>query len=276
MSRRRFLAVSGVAGAAGIGIAGCAFGPNASAVELSRLDVPVAGLPDGLAGLKVAHVTDVHLPANHRAAARALEILAAERPEVVILTGDITERESALDDMVAFGRQARGSMATFAVRGNWEIAAGITPEALRAAWASAGVTYLQNESSVLTVGSTRLAIAGLDDPVLGRPDVAKASARLDEAELVIWAMHGPGFADTLPASTAANLLLAGHTHGGQIRLPLLPALRPSGSGRFLAGWYETVAAPLYVSRGVGTTDIRARFRCPPEVPVFTLRKAGVV
>lgn len=268
--------MAGAAGAAGIGIAGCAFGPNASAVELSKLDVPVPGLPDGLSGLKVAHITDVHLPANHRAAARALEIIAAEKPEVVIFTGDITERESALGELVAFARAARGSVATFAVRGNWEIAAGITRETLRSAWASAGVTYLQNESSVLELGTARLAVAGLDDPVLGRPDAGKAGSTLDGAEMIIWAMHGPGFADTLPATTAANLLLAGHTHGGQIRLPFIPALRPSGSGRFLAGWYETAAAPLYVSRGVGTTDIRARFRCPPEVPVFTLRKAGMV
>ncbi len=273
MTRRRFLAATGIAGAAGI--AGCAFGPNASAVELSRHDVPVPGLPDGLAGLKVAHISDVHLPANHRAAERAIEIIAAEKPEVVIITGDITERESALGQMVTFARSARGSMATFAVRGNWEIAAGIAPATLREAWASAGVTYLQNESSILKVGNTSLAIAGLDDPVLGRPDVGKVK-NLDGAEMIIWAMHGPGFADTMPATTAANLLLAGHTHGGQIRLPFIPALRPSGSGRFLAGWYETAAAPLYVSRGVGTTDIRARFRCPPEVPVFTLRKAGMV
>ena len=89
---------------------------------------------------------------------------------------------------------------------------------------------------------------------------------------MIWALHAPGYADFIPAGTPASLLVGGHTHGGQIRLPLLPAYRPSGSGRFLEGWYDTPSAPFYVSRGVGTTTIRARFRCPAELPLFTLRR----
>lgn len=275
-SRRRFLAASAVAGLSGLGLAGYAFGPAAAAVEFSRVDVPVRGLPDALDGLRVAHVTDVHLPANRRAVERALRFLSAERPEVVVFTGDIVEVAEALDDLRAFARLARGTVASFAVRGNWEVSAGIGSNTLRSAWESAGVTYLENGAAIVELGQARLGIVGLDDPVLGRPNPTSALARLDGGDAILWAMHGPGFADGLPADTPADLLLAGHTHGGQVRIPLVPAFKPTGSGRFLAGWYDTAAAPLYVSRGVGTTDIRARFRCPPELPVLTLRKAGVV
>lgn len=269
LSRRRFLLTSMSIGVAGSGIAGCAFGPNASAVEASQHVRRVPGLPAALDGIRVAHVTDTHFPANHAAAARALELLQEARPEIVVITGDMVERARGLDDLVAFARGARGTVATVAVRGNWELAAGITPADLAAAYAAAGVTYLQNTSVRVKVGSSHLVLAGLDDTVLGAPDARAVAAHAD-GEVAVWALHGPGYADVLPAGTPAALLLAGHTHGGQVRLPLLPGFTPTGSGRFIAGWYDTVAAPLYVSRGIGTTGIRARLFCPPELPIITL------
>lgn len=270
-SRRRFLLASASVGVAGTGIAGCAFGPNASAVEVTHHVLPVPGLPTALDGIRVAQVTDTHLPANRAAVARALAILTRERPEIVLFTGDMVEHADGLDDLLAFAREARGAVASVAVRGNWELSAGIAPDTLSAAYRDAGVTYLQNESVAVRIGSGTLALAGLDDTVLGAPDARRVVAQL-EGEAVIWALHGPGFADLLPASTPAALLLAGHTHGGQIRLPFLPGIAPNGSGRFLAGWYRTAAAPLYVSRGVGTTAIRARLFCPPELPIITLTR----
>ncbi len=200
----------------------------------------------------------------------ALALLEAERPEVVILTGDIVERYQALDALIEFARRARGTVGTYAVIGNWERSGGIRPDDARRAYAAAGVQFLCNETAMLKVGAARLGIVGLDDWVSGRPDPAEALARVDGGDAMVWALHAPGYADLLPVGAPASVVLAGHTHGGQIRLPLLPALRPSGSGRFLEGWYDTPAAPLYVSRGVGTTDIRARFNCPAELPLFTL------
>jgi len=274
LSRRHFLTAAVSAGAAGVGLSAYAFGPAATTVMLTRHDVHVPGLPPALHGLRVAHVSDVHLPANEGAVRHALALLDAERPEVVILTGDIVEWYQALDQLVEFARRARGTVGTYAVMGNWERAGGVQPEDARRAYAAAGVQFLCNETAMLKVGSGRLGVVGLDDWVSGRPDPAAALARLDHADAMVWALHAPGFADLLPAGTPASLVLGGHTHGGQIRLPLLPALRPRGSGRFLAGWYDTTAAPLYVSRGVGTTNIRARFRCPAELPVFTLTQAA--
>jgi hypothetical protein len=258
---------------AGLGVAGCAFGPNARHVEATRHVLPITDLPPALDGLRIAHVTDMHFPANHAAAARALAILAEERPDVVIHTGDMVETWRGLDDLVAFATLARGTLATVAVRGNWEGSAGIGSDVLARTYAAAGVTYLQNDVHAVRVGTASLALAGLDDPVRARPDPAAIRRKL-EGDVAIWALHGPGYADLLPPDTPAHLLLAGHTHGGQIRLPFLPGLAPSGSGRFLAGWYDTPAAPLYVSRGVGTTTVRARLFCPAELPLITLTRAG--
>ena len=274
LSRRHFLAAAASAGAAGVGLSAYAFGPAATTVELTRHDAMVPGLPPSLQGLRIAQLSDVHLPANAGAVRNALSLLGAERPEVVILTGDIVERYHALDDLVAFARRARGSIGTYAVLGNWERSGGIQPVDARRAYEAAGVQFLCNETAMLKVGSAYLGIVGLDDWLTGRPDAAEAVARVAHADAMIWAIHAPALADLLPARTPASLVLAGHTHGGQIRLPLLPAFRPYGSGRFLEGWYDTPAAPLYVSRGVGATNIRARFRCPAELPIFTLKQAA--
>ena len=273
LSRRHFLAAAAGAGAAGLGLSAYAYGPAATTVYLTRHEMRVPGLVPGLEGLRIAQLSDVHLPANAGAVRHALALLDAERPEVVLLTGDIVERYQALDDMVAFARRARGTIGTYAVMGNWERSGGIQPVDARRAYEAAGVQFLCNETAMLKVGSARLGIAGLDDWVSGRPDVTETLARVDQADALVWALHSPAFADLIPAGTPASLVVGGHTHGGQIRLPLLPAFRPYGSGRFLEGWYDTPAAPLYVSRGVGATNIRARFRCPAELPLFTLRQA---
>lgn len=273
LSRRHFLAAAAGAGAVGIGVSVDAFGPAATNVMLTRHTVVVPGLPASLHGLRIAQVSDVHLPANEGAVRNTLALLAHERPDIVLLTGDIVEGLDALDALIEFSRRARGSLGTYAVMGNWERSGGIHPVMARRAYSAAGVQFLCNETATLKVGSARLGIVGLDDWILGRPDVAATLARTEIGDAMVWALHAPGIADLLPAGVPASLLIGGHTHGGQIRLPLVPALRPSGSGRFLDGWYRTRAAPLYVSRGVGTTGIRARFRCPAELPLFTLTRA---
>jgi len=91
----------------------------------------------------------------------------------------------------------------------------------------------------------------------------------------VWVLHAPGFVDGVPRDTypVPVAIFAGHTHGGQIRLPFWTPYTPTGSGRFVAGWYRDTFAPLYVSRGIGTITLRARFCCPPELPLFTLRRA---
>jgi uncharacterized protein len=271
LTRRTFLGAAAGAGIAGAGMSAYAFGPAAANVRLSHLDALVPGLPAALDGLRVGLVTDVHLPANVPAARRALELLAAERPEVVVLGGDIVEHHQSIDQLVEFARQARGTMGTYAVMGNWERHGHISPDDARVAYEAAGVRFLCNESAMLKVGTARLGVVGLDDAVAGRPDVEKALGEGKGGDAMLWALHAPAYADLLPAGAPASLLLSGHTHGGQIRLPLLPAFTPPGSGRFVAGWYGTSSAPLYVSRGVGTTAIRARFNCPPELPILTLR-----
>jgi predicted MPP superfamily phosphohydrolase len=262
-------------GAAGAAIGADAFGLEAHRVLVTRHDVQLPGLPRAMDGLRIAQVSDVHLPGNRRAAHAALEHLHRERPEVVILNGDMTETAPAMPEVREFAAEARGSLGTVAVLGNWEYRTGAVGNAARALYRSAGVDLLINDSRTLDVGGAPLTLVGLDDVLLGQPDLTQARRQVKPGGAEIWLAHEPTFADMLPAGTIARpiMLLAGHTHGGQIRIPFLPPVKPLGAGRFLEGWYRDTLAPLYVARGVGTTGIPARFLCPAELPIFTLRAA---
>ena len=268
INRRRFIAGLGAAGAA---IGADAFGFEAHRVLVSRHDVLVPGLAGSLDGLRIAQVSDVHLPGNQLAARAALHHLHRERPDIVILNGDMTESARALGQVGEFAEAARGSLATVAVLGNWEYRAGVDAERARKVYQQAGVDLLVNQTRLLKVGNSSLAFVGLDDMLAGAPDLTAARMGLDAGGVEIWIIHEPSFADQVPdAAPRPTLLLSGHTHGGQIRIPLLPPIKPTGAGRFLEGWYSDTPAPMYVSRGVGTTGIPARFRCPAELPIFTL------
>ena len=273
ISRRRFLAGVGAAGGA---VALDAFGFEAHRVLLSRHEVRIPGLPSGLDGLRIAQVSDVHFPGNRIAARSALDLLDQERPDILLLTGDMTESLRALDEVRTFAAEARGSLATVALLGNWEHRVGAVGELALDTYSSAGVDLLVNQSTTIDVGGVPLTLVGLDDPVLGLPDVSKARKSVVRGSTEIWLVHAPGLLGNPPVGIHAPpaLLVAGHTHGGQIRIPFLPPAKPIGdAGRFLEGWYYDTFAPLYVSRGIGTTGIPARFRCPAELPVFTLRAA---
>lgn len=268
LGRRRFLVSAGAFGAALVGDA-CAVEPWR--VRARYHDVAIAGLPPALDGLRIAQISDTHLPGNRRASRVAAEIIARERPEVVVLTGDICESAESLDALTAFVGRVRGTLGTFGIYGNWERKARIPPALLGRAYAAAGAQLLVSRSAAVERGGARLGIVGLDDGMYEAPDLARALDRpAPDAEL--WLVHCPQFVDVVPAGiTPPAALLAGHTHGGQIRLPGWTPYTPLGSGRYVAGWYRDTAMPLYVTRGVGTVIVEARLFCVPELPIFTLR-----
>jgi predicted MPP superfamily phosphohydrolase len=269
ITRRRFLAATAAVGGAVLA--------DASAIEpyrldVSRHDVEVTRLPAALDGLRIAQISDVHLPGTPDAARRVVAAVERERPDLVVLTGDIIEGLIDVPALTGFASTVRGRLGTFAVLGNWEHKAGISPAIARAAYQKAGVTFLFNESAAVGRGGATLRVVGFDDPVVGAPDPARALAGRAAEDVDLWLIHGPAYVDTLPRGTPTPaLVLSGHTHGGQIRLPGVTLYTPPGSGRYVSGWYRDTLAPLYVSRGIGTATVRMRFCCRPELPVFTLR-----
>ncbi|HEU5262525.1 MAG TPA: metallophosphoesterase [Gemmatimonadales bacterium] len=272
VSRRKFLLTA--TGALAAAAVGDALLIEPTAIQVTRHELPLPGLGPALDGLRVACITDVHLHRGIGPAARAaLEALARERPDVVLLSGDMCNKRDDLPELVAWTREARGTLATFATLGNWEHDAGIDRRTAERAYERAGAELLYNSAARVTRSGATVTIVGIDDPVLGEPDLAAALATVRSGDPVLWTLHAPGYVDGVPRDTTPRpaAILAGHTHGGQIRLPFYTPHTPRGSGRFVAGWYRDTLAPLYVTRGIGTVLIQARLFCPPELPIFTLR-----
>lgn len=251
-------------------------------VEPYRLEVTRHAVPTDLdETLTIAHLTDLHTHGLGRRERALLAVLERERPDLIVLTGDqVVDGELGapplgLAEDPSYARAAEllgrlhAPLGVYAVRGNWDNWRHRSD--VRGFYADLGITLLVNEAREVRPG---LWVAGLDDALSGRPDVAQASRDVPDGAFVIGLFHSPVSFD----ATAGRwpLALAGHTHGGQVRLPLLPPLwLPGGSGDYVAGWYEKAGSRLYVSRGVGTSVVPMRFLCRPEVALVRLESPAL-
>jgi predicted MPP superfamily phosphohydrolase len=143
---------------------------------------------------------------------------------------------------------------------------------------SNNIPVLVNSYFPIELGGARFWLVGLDDPGGGYPDPALAipeEIRHRVNEPIIVLCHAPDYADTLlahPAGKAVSLMLSGHSHGGQIRLPLVgPLALPDLGRKYVEGWFRLGDLQLYVNRGIGTVGLPFRFLCPPEITLITLR-----
>ncbi len=188
--------------------------------------------------------------------------------QLVALTGDIIESTgdfAVLRELCSELR--RTGVRVVATLGNWEHWGEIPLAELRQLYAQFGVRLLVNEQTTVE----GVAISATDDSTGGLVDFRAAlPGRKGEAQVLL--THSPGVLDHAPADLPRfDLALAGHTHGGQIRLGAgaVPFV-PRGSGRFVSGWYDTPVGPAYVSRGTGTSVAPVRFTCRPEFPILRL------
>jgi predicted MPP superfamily phosphohydrolase len=231
----------------------------------------VPGLPRHLDGFAIAQVTDAHLTSLGKLEEAIASVVRTEQVQLVALTGDIIDAASRLPLLQDFCSALRGGGRTLvATLGNWEHWGGILASDLRSAYARAGARLLVNEFQLLSDG---VQLCATDDDTGGTVELRDAIGG-GGAEARIVLTHSPGFLDAVPRPPAPfALTVAGHTHGGQIRLGsgLVPFV-PPGSGRFVAGWYDLPIGPVYVSRGTGTSIVPARFTCRPELPIYRLRQ----
>jgi uncharacterized protein len=222
--------------------------------------------------LRIVHLSDLHTAGIGFRERRMFDRLAAASPDIIVVTGDVLTTGRRRDVSPAEQRavqevlsKLQAPLGVFAVPGNWEYWRGLQdPTPL---FAGAGVRLLRNDAVEIRRG---LWIVGVDDACAGRTDVEAAFAGVPADATVIALMHSPSPFPRVAAR--APLVLAGHSHGGQVRLPFLGALwLPPETGPFVQGWYTSGSSRLYVSRGVGTSIFRLRFLCRPEIAVIDVR-----
>lgn len=248
-------------------------------VDFAERDMKIGSLPDGLEGKRLVHMSDIHIGprVSDSFLARVFRDVGKLSPEIVVMTGDFISYRS--EDQIRQIRSLspflpRGRLATAAVLGNHDYGPGWSSRRIalqvQGALDDSGVLVLRNES--IDVGG--LAIIGADDLWAGECSPRRALRGVDRAAPSVFLCHNPDAVDLPDWRDFRGWILAGHTHGGQCRLPFFPPpLLPVRNRAYAAG---CVSLPgdrkLYVNRGVGHL-LPVRFGVRPEVTVFTLRGA---
>lgn len=287
MPRRDFLLRGGglTLGAlgGGLGVDAVFFAPQRLAVR--DYVVPIRDLPADLDGLGIVQISDTHygpfMPLDYLK--RMVQIANALRPDLVLLTGDYAQSTPrSVEPGIGIFADLRAPLGAVAVLGNhdhWEGA-----PACRDMFRRLGVPMVENSRVFLTAaglrpcppkGADALCIAGVGDLWCGDVDPVGALDGVPGAMPRLLLSHNPDVAEMLPGRLRVDLMLSGHTHGGQIRLPVLGTPQvPSRYGqRYAGGLCQGPQCPVLVSRGVGMGGIPVRFQVPPEISRITLRRA---
>ncbi|GAB4319097.1 MAG: hypothetical protein Kow0059_12840 [Candidatus Sumerlaeia bacterium] len=242
-------------------------------LETVEFELEVPGLPPAFDGLKIAHLTDFHFTPDLDAAfyLHGLQLAQRWQPDVIALTGDFMSRKEHFGYGMQWLARLRAPLGVFAVRGNhdfWE-----HPERTAAMLEAQGVTLLANRAVRLERPGAAMTLAGVEHPWL--PLRRKNDLELPaDAPCRILLSHTP---DNFPWAVRRGfaLVLSGHTHGGQVRLPLVgsPVVASRYGQRYAAGLFCRKGAYLYVSKGLGCS-VPLRINCTPEITLFRLRRPG--
>jgi predicted MPP superfamily phosphohydrolase len=238
--------------------------------------VASARWPAGRPPLRIAVLTDLHVGSFRNGLDRIEEVVARtneQRPDVIVLLGDFIHGKSAerfvhpeaTATLLARLRARHGVVSVLGNHDWW-----YDGRRVRAALEGAGIRVLENDAIPLGEGPERVWVAGVGDLWTRDVDFVSALRAVPEGEPVVLLAHNPDVFPRVPARVA--LTLAGHTHGGQVALPLLGRpIVPSRYGqRYASGVVMEEGRVLFVSPGIGTSIIPVRFRVPPEISMVTL------
>jgi predicted MPP superfamily phosphohydrolase len=249
ITRRKFLGLSALALPA-------AMGADSSAFETTTLRV--TKLRRGPGECRFVHFTDFHYKGDVDYAAEFVRTINELAPDFVCFTGDLVEEAKFAPAAFEFIRQIKAPV--YGIPGNHDYQSGVAFSDFAGAFGATGGGWLPDRTALIEehnlelVGFGRRSVHAFTEPQAARQ---------------ILLMHYPQMANGL--GRRFDLILAGHSHGGQIRLPLLGALvLPKGVRPYEHGFYETPGGPLYVNAGIGTYRIPFRWNCQPELTLVTI------
>jgi predicted MPP superfamily phosphohydrolase len=251
MTRRKFLKLGTLAVPTMLGLDARFIEPTALRVRHFELN------PGG--NCRFVHFTDFHHKGNVHYAAEVVRTINDLTPEFVCFTGDLVEQRRFADEALSFIRQIKAPV--YGCPGNHEYSSGVSFPDYEKTFAATGGAWLADRNLVLQHHALEIVGMGIVGLKIVPPSPANRRLLL---------IHYPLMADRL-GERRFDLILAGHSHGGQVRLPFLGSLIvPKGVGRYDLGYYETAGGPLYVNPGIGTYRLPFRFNCRPEITLITI------
>lgn len=221
-----------------------------------------------LAGRRAVHLTDLHIDRYQPRHDAVLETVGSLGPDWIVITGDLLNVPEGLSPLFRFLARLRTIAPVYITLGNHDHYSGV-PVAQYAELADRHkITLLVNQSTFIHTGFGELAIVGVDDPSLHRADLRCLPPRADRRFTLLLA-HAPNILDLLEPHHPVDLILCGHSHGGQWQIPFVPTvwLPPGCAGR-IAGHHEAHGHRLYVNRGLGWSFLPCRLNCVPEIGVI--------
>nr|WP_082235997.1 metallophosphoesterase [Halobacillus massiliensis] len=233
-------------------------------------------IPASFNQLNIVQFSDLHLGFNYNLEQfrELTKKIQEETPDLILFTGDLVDEPQTYHfsgELPAILKGLHAPLGKYWIYGNHDHG-GYGTDTIKNIMTDGGFTLLKNDVKSIEKNGEEILLAGLDDIMLGAPNIPGTLGKLDVEKFTILLVHEPDIADDIK-DYPVDVQLSGHSHGGQVRFPLIGSLitPPYGEkyveGKHLLGDHMT----LYVSRGIGTTRMPYRFLCQPEFSVFTLQ-----
>ena len=254
-----------------------------TALMVNTVTVTAGRIPAAFSGFRIAQVSDLHNAEFGENNVRLLELLSESRPDIIVITGDLVDSgHTDIDIAISFAEEAARIAPVYYVTGNHEARLS-QYDRLRNGLEAAGVSMLEDRAVELERDGEKITLVGLSDPDFTvRGDMfgevpAMVSTKLEsladtESSYTILLSHRPELFESY-ASSGIDLVLSGHAHGGQFRLPFIGGLVAPNQGLFPkydAGVYMESSTQMVVSRGIGNSIIPVRFNNRPEIVIVEL------
>ena len=250
--------------------------------EVETVQIQFDRLPRAFSGFLIAQISDIHMGGwmNLERLQRVADLVMAQKPDVVVITGDFLKGHSftesvrqAVRDLTKVLRPLAAAIPTFAVLGNHDYRT--SPKAVREMLRLCKVMDLTNHVFTLRREDAKLFLCGVDDIRHGNVLLHEILSKLDENSPAILLVHEPDFADMSAATGRFDLQISGHSHGGQIVIPFFgPPKLPESGQKYHSGLYRVGRMLQYTNRGVGVDRFAVRINCPPEITIFELKSTG--
>jgi len=285
MSKRSLSWAGIAAGVGAAGLLGYAVGIEPFNIETVSLELFCPRLPEAFDGYTVYQISDLHTKTFGRREKRLQAILDTLPPaDLIAVTGDLIHTPQGTDPFLKLSRSFRARDGIYAIFGNSEHKNGVRPHAFAQTLAQNAITPLLNRHTFIERDGAQIALVGVDDPVNDKDRLADALRGIPDDLFTLLLMHSPdGIAEAVVYGV--DLVLSGHTHGGQVGLPFLgaPYTHVLLGRRMSSGYYarrrlrrvigiRPGRTQLYVTRGLGISGLALRFLCRPELTLITLRR----
>lgn len=250
-----------------------------SNIVIEENKIYLKNLPKSFNGFRIVHISDLHLNSYGSREKEIINKIRKMRPDIIVVTGDLIDEKQYLNAGLEFMEKLASISPTYFVFGNWDHLSGVSIPLYEKYLAERKVIVLSNRHIMLSKNNEYIYLIGVDDPHTFHDDLNKAMENISENHVVkILLAHSPEIIDKAVEKNI-DLVLVGHTHGGQIRLPIIGSLYvplPPKYRKYDQGLFKVNNTLMFVNRGIGTSLIPVRFLCPPEIVIIELYREKVV